>query len=99
MYLFGLQRLGDIIDDIDDINYMQWSLNAPCKLWYSIAYLGCEGLDKPVCRMSDSNRGGQPKLSRSGLSWLRPKVIESKNGTGKLLRLHKFPAIEIIVHM
>lgn len=43
------------------------------------------GMDKPFWRVSVSYRGWQPKLSHSGLLWLRLTVVEIKNITGKLL--------------
>lgn len=47
---------------------------------------------KPVCRVSESYRGGQPKLLPTGLSWLRLTVIENKNVTGKLSSFFHPPA-------
>lgn len=50
--------------------------------------------DNPVCGVSESYRGGQPKLLWSELSWWQPAVtsVENKNITGKLTAFSYCPA-------
>lgn len=75
---------------------MHWSLNALWEWCYSINYpvwVGWQvGTEKPARRVSAGFRGRQPKPSPARLSLFRPKAVENKNATGKLLFIFHHPA-------